>query len=212
MTVSNTIGDRIRKLREKRNETQAELASELHVKRETVNQWENGTRDIKTQYTISLANHFETTCDYLLGVSPNQTNNADILNICERTGLSEGAYNAILKINSETHPFPSDKPIKRLDYVFDELVQNELFYQLLNQIEFITSQFDIYIYSYDLENGLHMETYDVTTEATLYRLQKSIDTMAIEIARKINEERKDLIEMIRNEDSKYIERYMIEKG
>jgi hypothetical protein len=57
-----------------------------------------------------------------------------------------------------------------------------------------------------------METYDVTTEATLYRLQKSIDTMAIEIARKINEERKDLIEMIRNEDSKYIERYMIEKG
>jgi len=61
-----TIGERIQQLRMDKNLTQSELAKELGVKRETVNQWENGTRDLKTGYTIKLANYFNETCDYIL--------------------------------------------------------------------------------------------------------------------------------------------------
>ena len=61
-----TIGGRIKKLREEKGEIQADVAKKLNVKRETVNQWENNTRDLKTEYTVKLADYYNTTCDYIL--------------------------------------------------------------------------------------------------------------------------------------------------
>ncbi len=84
--MSNGIGERIRKLREEKGLTQQQLAKKMYVKRETVNQWENETRDLKTGYTISLADFFGVTCDYILrGV---KSENVDInreLNISDAT-------------------------------------------------------------------------------------------------------------------------------
>jgi transcriptional regulator with XRE-family HTH domain len=90
---SNTmedIGARIKQLREKKGLTQAKLAKELSVNRETVNQWENGTRDLKTQYTIRLADFFGVTCDDILrGIK------AENVDICAETGLSDKAIEII---------------------------------------------------------------------------------------------------------------------
>lgn len=86
MSNSNIIGigDRIKELREAHHQTQADLAKALNVKRETVNQWENGTRDLKTQYTVMLAKHFNTTCDHILrGIKPEN------VDIHDKTGLSD---------------------------------------------------------------------------------------------------------------------------
>jgi len=82
----NGIGKRIAKLRNEKSETQAELAKALHVKRETVNMWENGTRDLKTLHTVALANHFGVTCDEILrGI---KSENVDIH---RKTGLDDMA-------------------------------------------------------------------------------------------------------------------------
>jgi transcriptional regulator with XRE-family HTH domain len=90
------IGDRIKKLREDKGETQAGIAKSLNVKRETINQWEAGTRDLKTEYTIKLADYFDTTCDYILrGVE------AERVNIHTVTGLSE---KAILELSYLQNP------------------------------------------------------------------------------------------------------------
>ena len=90
MDNSNGIGTRIKELREAIHETQLDLANALQARRETVNQWEHGTRDLKTQYTVSLAEHFGTTCDYILrGVQ------AENISIYEKTGLSEEAINKL---------------------------------------------------------------------------------------------------------------------
>lgn len=58
--IREKIGLRIAKLRESRGLSQKQLADELEkiglkVRRETITQWENGTRDLKTEYTIKLA-------------------------------------------------------------------------------------------------------------------------------------------------------------
>jgi len=66
MSDREAIGNRIRDLREAKGDTQAYVAKILDVKRETVNHWENGVRDLKTEYTIKLAKYFDTTCDYIL--------------------------------------------------------------------------------------------------------------------------------------------------
>lgn len=82
--LPNTIGGRIQKLRTDKNLTQAELGKELGVKRETINQWESGTRDLKTDYTIKLSVFFNVSCDYILrGI---KSENVDIHN---RIGLSD---------------------------------------------------------------------------------------------------------------------------
>ena len=60
------IGGRVAKLREQNNLSQKELANALHVSRETVAKWENGSRDLKTEHTAVLADYFETNCDYIL--------------------------------------------------------------------------------------------------------------------------------------------------
>lgn len=81
------IGERIKQLRESANITQEELAKDLNVGRETVARWENGTRDIKTEATISLAKYFNVTTDYLLCISDYKTHEA--ADIGTVTGLYE---------------------------------------------------------------------------------------------------------------------------
>ena len=96
MTNNSTIGNRIKELREAQKETQADLAKAFNVKRETVSMWESGARDLKTIYTVRLAEHLETTCDYILrGV---QTNN---VSIHEKTGLCDEAI--INLANASSH-------------------------------------------------------------------------------------------------------------
>ena len=70
MDRGNTIGARIEELRAGKKLTQAQLAKEMSVRRETVVQWESNTRDLKTAATVKLADFFEVSCDYILrGVS-----------------------------------------------------------------------------------------------------------------------------------------------
>ena len=63
------IADRIKKLREENNMTQTILAKKLGITRSSVNAWEMGISVPSTQYIIELANIFDVSTDYLLGVN-----------------------------------------------------------------------------------------------------------------------------------------------
>ena len=63
------IADRIKILREQENKTQTELAKQLGITRSSVNAWEMGISVPSTQYIIELANIFQVSTDYLLGVN-----------------------------------------------------------------------------------------------------------------------------------------------
>lgn len=95
---SEVIGLRISKLRERQGWSQKQLMEKLaevglSVRRETVTQWENGTRELKSEYIIKLAEVFNVSCDYILrGVSAEQ------LSISEQTGLNEDAIKNLSRI------------------------------------------------------------------------------------------------------------------
>lgn len=92
----NDIGLRIKRLREEKGLTQQDMADALNVKRQTVAQWENGERDLKTGYIIDLAEYLNVSSDYLLGISDYKTKeNTDIGAVL---GLSEKAIEAIKDI------------------------------------------------------------------------------------------------------------------
>lgn len=89
------IGDRIKSLRDETGTTQQALADALHVKRETINMWENGGRDLKTGSICDLAKFFNVSADYLLGLTEYKTTDQNIKNVCEVTGLSECAISIL---------------------------------------------------------------------------------------------------------------------
>lgn len=94
-----SIGLRISKLREEKGLSQKQLADELEkiglkVRRETVTQWENGSRNLKTEYTVKLADFFGVTCDYILREIESEN-----VNISKETGLTNNSINHLKRLN-----------------------------------------------------------------------------------------------------------------
>jgi len=60
---------RIRDLREDRDMTQQQVADYLNIRQNTYSQYETGNRQIPIDVLIALANLYETSTDYLLGIT-----------------------------------------------------------------------------------------------------------------------------------------------
>ena len=60
---------RIRDLREDADMTQAQVAEYLHIKQNTYSQYENGQRQLPLDSLIALAKLYNTTTDYILGLT-----------------------------------------------------------------------------------------------------------------------------------------------
>lgn len=66
--INSKFGERVKKLRIENNLSQEKLAQALSVTRSAVNDWEN--RDTETNFVtlIKIAQFFNVTTDYLLGL------------------------------------------------------------------------------------------------------------------------------------------------
>lgn len=63
------LGTRIKKLREKKNLSQKDLAKELHISNSTLSQYESGIRVPSDEMKTTLAKYFDVSMDYLMGLS-----------------------------------------------------------------------------------------------------------------------------------------------
>ena len=62
------IGDRIKELRKEKNFSQSQLARQIGVSQKAVDYWELGTNEPKASYIVKLAELFEVSADFLLGI------------------------------------------------------------------------------------------------------------------------------------------------
>lgn len=131
---SNSIGARVAERRNEMGLKQRELADMLSVKRETVNQWENGIRQIKGEDVARLADALETTTDYILrGIK------AENLSAAKETGLSDGAITKLRQL-SQAGERPGERGVYRYGYtietlrVLSELIESNHFHELFNSI------------------------------------------------------------------------------
>ena len=129
------VGARIQKLREAKGLTQSQLADELGVRRAVVSKWELGIQDLKTEYTVKLAEFFGVSCDELLrGIkSENSTVNYEL-------GLSEQAIQT-LKIFVEQQ---NEEHLKVINGILSggELLTDWL-YAIEEYIEYFESEKDM---------------------------------------------------------------------
>ena len=85
--------DRIATLREAKGLSQKQLAEELskfglNVRRETVTQWEAGTREVKEKYIVALAKFFDVSSDYLLGLPGASKTEITVQSVSNYIGLT----------------------------------------------------------------------------------------------------------------------------
>lgn len=60
---------RLRDIREDHDLTQQQVADFLHIRQNTYSQYENGQRQLPLDALISLALFFDTSADYILGIT-----------------------------------------------------------------------------------------------------------------------------------------------
>lgn len=64
---------RIRDLREDNDLTQQEISNYLKIKQNTYSQYETGSRQLPVDVLIALASYYNTSTDYLLGLTDQKT-------------------------------------------------------------------------------------------------------------------------------------------
>ena len=93
--LSKTIGDRISDLLRKRGKKQKELAKHLGITDNTVSYFCSGSRTPNTAQLKMIAEFFDTSTDYLLGLSRADTTDPEITSVCDYIGLSKEAVQII---------------------------------------------------------------------------------------------------------------------
>ena len=118
----------IYELRKKRGLEQTAVAKDLGISREILNHWESGTRQIKAEHIAKLAEYYNVTADYLLGLDPNETASADLKAVCNYTGLSVAA---IEKIKS------------RADlYDLSAMLESDSFLDIVSQLDYLRGAYN----------------------------------------------------------------------
>lgn len=114
MPTCEEIGARLKRLREQKQMTQAQLAEKMNTSRESINLWERGARDMKTGTICALAKVFNVSCDYLLtGTS------AENITLAKDLGLTNNAIEKLRLLNSEIQ-YPYRKmELKSLNFILE---------------------------------------------------------------------------------------------
>ncbi len=95
------IGRRIEDLRKGKGWTQEMLAEKLNVSRNTVTKLEGGFRDFKSTEIGDIARVLRVSTDFLLGLSPSMSLDADVQAIANKTGLSDAAIAEFARLSAE---------------------------------------------------------------------------------------------------------------
>ena len=75
------------------------LAAYLDCSVQAVNQYRQGTSFPKTENLIKISNFYNVSVDYLLGITKTKNRDTTVQAVCEYTGLSEIAVEAIKRID-----------------------------------------------------------------------------------------------------------------
>ncbi len=161
--MQGTLQQRMRELREARDYSQAKVAGILGIDKASYGRMENGTtRTVNSEVLIGLANLYDVSTDYLLGISdvPQKTY-YDL----KALGLSVEAAGSLLTKNANQE-------------VVDALLRNENFLEATRRMATYFSE--IAVIAFATGNSLYDFSYDLATEfINRGRIPKNSETNAL---------------------------------
>lgn len=152
--------EKLRKLLDDKKATQDDLAEYAGVSRQSVAQWKDGKTKPDIHYLKRIAEFFDVSADWLIGLAKDPTTDVDLKAISEYTGLDSAAV-ASLKL------FPKYIPI------INELLRNII------AEKSVLFNIDMYFKfsKKDFKTDIDDEVYDVYDEAHLIRVANALRKM-----------------------------------
>ncbi|MGN0546468.1 MAG: helix-turn-helix domain-containing protein [Acutalibacteraceae bacterium] len=131
MLSNNIIGERLKECRKAKKENQEDIAKILNVQRQIISYYETGTRTPNIDDLAKLAEHFDTSVDYLIGLSKSKSRNPKINAVCDYTGLSELSIEKIAEWKKQKFSYyygyhSSYTTYQKLNF-FDNFISSEYF-------------------------------------------------------------------------------------
>ena len=111
---------RLRELRTEREISQEDLAAELNLGKSTISSYEIQGKQPNFQTLVDLADYFNVSTDYLLGVTPIRERYSE-----EQIKFLQGKGNKELLEYLEARTYPEDKAIEGLLTSILEIIQNK---------------------------------------------------------------------------------------
>ena len=123
---NSTFPCRLRKIMDDNKTTQATLANECGVERQSVAQWRDGNTRPDILSLKKIAEFYNVSTDYLLGLSNAPTRDIELKAICEYTGLSQNAIEKIVQIKGLDAEMGADDLCNTLSLI----IENENFWDI----------------------------------------------------------------------------------
>lgn len=86
---------RLKELRIKKQISQSDLALELNLSNRTISMYEQGNSEPNVETLIRIANYFDVTTDFLVGLTDVKTTNLDISYMANYLGLNENTISSL---------------------------------------------------------------------------------------------------------------------
>lgn len=118
-TINSEFGKRLAELRKSEGLTREELANELDMSINTLRNYENGLREPGHNFVIQMANRFNVTTDYILGLTSKDGDNLSDVTIVSNNELESREKSLIFNYR-QLNPEGQEK---LLDYA-DDLIQS----------------------------------------------------------------------------------------
>lgn len=105
MTTGDIFKERITELRKERGLKRQQAADDLGITRASLEFYEKGKRKPDIEMTARIAEYYNVSADYLLGLSEGKTINDDLQAICKYTGLSDTVVNNYFHNTKDRQPY-----------------------------------------------------------------------------------------------------------
>ena len=161
--------ERLRELIESKKTTITALANELHISRQAVSQYADGSTQPNLERLVEIAKYFNVSTDWLLGLTDELSTDVDAQRVRRITGLSADAVEKLSKIKNK-------RP--QIDVINFLITNHKLIRMITNYFsDFIISKCKEKPYKYiPLKAGsLYSYRNDVHFAASIRALQKSRD-------------------------------------
>lgn len=142
MDKYNTLGSRIKKLRQSLSLSQAELAKQIHCTQATLSHYESGNREPGLQELVHIAIALKTSTDYLLGVTHIKSVDTDVKMIGNFLGLTEESIKTLHNSYMEHKKKLSEDYLKKETYFLSNSVPGDENYEREFSFCYQSSQLD----------------------------------------------------------------------
>ena len=174
--VRDTFGKRLTELRESRGLTIVKAANEIGITRQSLSRYESGTIMPDIEVLCMLANFYNVSADYLVGMSDCFSRNTSMQAMCDYTGLCEETiefFNMFLRLSQTIPEFEEYTIMNILDDLIGgvSLSSFRKFAELKRKSEILVEK-DMLFYSFNVQESLYR-----------YLLQRGIDVTKMSISK-----------------------------